>query len=263
MQVTAAAAAENARPRTHCGLLRAAGADEVLDADDRAGPPGAGVTARERAGSCRLCMKLMLRLENEERARVKAQEQLVKLQMENLRLRGLRQSSSSEAAGHADALPPAEEPGTAAAALSPAPAGAVATAGTGGTGAVASPDESLDDAGRLLERYRREVEMLRERLRRQSELEADFVEQRRQQKAEHVAAIQEWESQVAGLVCEVQDLEARNLQLEGSLRALAPASAMSSTTASAREAASGASSEAATTHGGLDDAAAPVVDGVT
>jgi hypothetical protein len=101
------------------------------------------------------------------------------------------------------------------------------------------------------------VELLREALQDRDRREASFNERLRQQQEAHELAQQELQAQLAGLVCEVQDLEARNSDLQDSLRAaryaaspsdLAPMG--SSTTASARGGTpsgviSGTSSEAA------------------
>merc|ERR1719310_2172068 len=82
------------RPQTHCGSVHRSpprvGASQ--GAGDCLGSPreeetSPGASALELVAGCRLCMKLRLRLENEERARVKAQEQLLGLHSENLRLK--------------------------------------------------------------------------------------------------------------------------------------------------------------------------------
>jgi len=176
--------AEAQRPRTHCGAMhrRLADVDEEFRPDSPAYST-AGSPARELVGDCRSCAKLMLRLENAERARVRAQEQLAKLQAENLSLRGLRPKS------------PAERP--------------------------ESPSSCFldaDAAGSVLEGYRREVALLHEALCERDAQREKLLESQRKQVAEHDVARQEWEAQVARLVCEVQELEATNCELENQLR---------------------------------------------
>lgn len=196
-------------------------------------------------------MKLRLRLAHAERARVKAQEQLAALHAENLRLRSQLRTPLSPTASHED-----ESSGPAAASTtrrirpertpdhaSPEPDSQCSVA-------AGSPLE-LDDAARTLEGYRREVELLREALKERARREASFEDLQRKQREEHEATKQEWQVQLAGLVCEVQDLEGRNQALRISLqdaRLATPSSVQSSTTASARggvsEAISLASSQA-------------------
>lgn len=166
---------------------------------------------QEGLGSCRLCMKMRLRIENEERARVKAQEQLAKLHAENIRLRGGRTSgggSSSSRLGTSSSELPEEA----------------------AQDALGSID--LDNVGRTLESYRREVSLLRAAVREKEEQESRFEQRQRALRAEHEQAQLEWESQVAGLICEVQDLEARNMQLQRTFRLATEVSGSTSTAAS-------------------------------
>lgn len=119
------------------------------------------------------------------------------------------------------------------------------TAGDGGSGSCGgggtprSADAANGEVGRSLESYRREVTILRNSLKQRDAREADLAEGQRRLKSEHRVAKEEWDAQVAGLVCEVQDLEQRNRQLEAALRALAgSSSAAASTTALASSVAS-------------------------
>eukprot|EP00439_Symbiodinium_sp_Y106_P049740 s851_g6.t1 len=73
------------RPRTHCGALKRASYDEEVDVD-------ASIPDTRRDSSdialglgCPSCAKLRLKLEHSERARVKAQEQLCRVQRESIR----------------------------------------------------------------------------------------------------------------------------------------------------------------------------------
>merc|ERR1712232_727721 len=100
---------------------------------------GAGAEALHSvAPGCRSCMKLRIRLENEERARVKAQEQLAHLHSQNLSCRNV-----------AD-----DVPGT--------PDSERRRPPSAGRCNISSP---LDDVARSLETYRREVALLQEALR--------------------------------------------------------------------------------------------------
>lgn len=204
-----------ARPQTHCGSMWRAG--ESCEADDAADAcSAAGAAALESVrGGCPACAKLRLRLEHTERARVRAQEQLARLQSDSVRAR--RQPN---AAGYpAEALTPRADSGS--------PSGAPNSG--------AQDYLVLDgDVGPSLEGYRREVSMLREALRERDAREAAAATQQRRQKAEQEAARQEWEGHVAGLLCEVQDLEARNRELEGALRHTATPATASTEAASAR-----------------------------
>lgn len=169
------------RPQSHCGAFqRRTCSDEDADVPDCS---HAGAAARDSVGSCRLCLKLRLRLENAERARVKAQEQLGQQQVENLRLRGVvtQPDQASDQPELATENEPAES----------RPIGG-------------SVDGS---AANLLESYRREVELLQARLRERDEREAKMMDKHRQELRDHEAARREWEMQVAGLVCEVQELQ--------------------------------------------------------
>lgn len=249
------------RPQTHCGASQRPveeGDDDSLDAEPECS--AAGKIARELAGNCSSCMKLRLRLEHAERARVKAQEQLAALHGENLRLRSQLRNPST-GAEQAKQGEEELEGGMPATASTPrrirpdTPKGlrspdqdALST----GSAAASSP-AGLDAAGRDLEGYRREVELLRDALKERDKREATFAEQLRKQQEEQEVARQEWQIQLAGLVCEVQDLEARNQALRSSLQdsrfsATPSAMAESTTTASGRgggsTAMSGASSEA-------------------
>lgn len=191
------------RPRTHCGYVHTA--DEVVEVDEME-CVGAGAIARGLAGNCRSCIKLRLKLEHEERARVKAQEQLATLHAENLRLRGEFRACSTFANNTCN-----DRPMTAQSRSSYDRSGSTVTA--------SASLQDLDAVGGKLEGYRREVELLRDALRERDLREASFIEQQRRQREEHDSATLEWQAQLAGLVCEVQDLEARNEELETSLRA--------------------------------------------
>jgi len=187
---------------------------------------------QEGLGSCRLCVKMRLRIENEERARVKAQEQLARLQAENIRLRGGGTGGSASSSSR-PTTPQVRNVSQETSAQS-----------IGKRDSRGSPDvftESahngdcsvdLDSVGRTLESYRREVTLLRASVREREELEARFEDRQRQLRVEHEQAQQEWESQVTGLICEVQDLEARNRQLERTTRVAIGASGATSTAAS-------------------------------
>lgn len=146
--------------------------------------------------------KLMLRLEKEERARVKAQEQLAQLQAENIRLRGQerqRKLTSSSSSCESD-MP---------------------------TGV------DLDSVGRALESYKRETALLKASLHERDAREAELEERMRQMKLEHERAQEEWEVQIANAICELQDLEAKNCELTSALRtALISSASTASTTAS-------------------------------
>lgn len=173
--------ARSKRPQSHCGAFqRPPRADEVVD-EEVDGPDcsHAGAAARESVGSCRLCLKLRLRLENAERARMKAQEQLAQQQVENLRLRGVVTQPEQESATEHEAA----------------------------KSRIANNASDLDGAN-LLESYRREVELLQARLRERDAREAALVEKHRQVLRDHETSRQEWEAQAAGFVCEVQDLQA-------------------------------------------------------
>jgi len=242
------------RPQTHCGVVQRRPLDEEeQEEDDEPECSAAGAAARALAGDCKSCMKLRLRLGHEERARVKAQEQLHGLHAENLRLRSqLRSASSSTLAGKDEqitaAVPPTPcriRPVSARSFDSPE----TAQDACGVEGSITGPPSplELDAAGRTLEVYRREVELLRESLRERDRREASFDERQREQRKEYEAAKQEWQAQLAGLVCEVQDLEARNSELQTSLHATRNATSPSdlaavdsSTTVSARGGTSGA-----------------------
>lgn len=176
--------AEAQRPRTHCGAMhrRLADVDEKFQPNSLAYST-AGSSARELVGDCQSCAKFRLRLENAERARVRAQEQLAKLQAENLSLRGLRPKSTAERP---------ESPSS------------------------SFPD--ADAASNVLEGYRREVALLHDAVCERDAQREKLLESQRKQMVEHDVARQEWEAQVARLVCEVQELEATNCELENRLR---------------------------------------------
>lgn len=239
------------RPSTHCGALQRPPFDEEYNADvPECAAAGAAALDSVRGG-CRSCHKFRLRLEHEERARVKAQEQLAKLQVDNLRLRRQDSIDAPEAAvGKCGSEIEGGRRG--AGDVRPGPEAAPKN-GAGCSGS------DVDDVGHLLETYRREVAILREALEVRDAREAELNERSRRQRLEHEGSKQEWESQVAGLVCEVQDLEARNRELEVALRralAAGSPSALESTTASASAGGpSGQSSEAAA-GSGFDDLAA-------
>lgn len=168
------------RPQSHCGAFqRPIRPDEDIDAPDCS---HAGAAARESVGSCRLCLKLRLRLENAERARMRAQEQLAQQQVENLRLRGVVTRPVLEYA---------TEQESAESRVIEAPAGT-----------------TDNDGANLLESYRREVEVLQARLRERDEREAIILQNHRRELRDHESSRQEWETQVAGLVCEVQEWQA-------------------------------------------------------
>mmetsp|Transcript_59390 Transcript_59390/g.173747 ORF Transcript_59390/g.173747 Transcript_59390/m.173747 type:complete len:292 (-) Transcript_59390:91-966(-) len=223
------------RPNTHCGALQRPAFDEEFGADvPECGAAGAAALESVRGG-CRSCHKFRLRLEHEERARVKAQEQLAKLQAEIVRLR--RQDLADYAQVAAENC---------------AGAGCEAALKTG-AGCTAP---GVDEVGHSLETYRREVSILREALEARDARESDLSERLRRQRVEHENEKQEWEGQVAGLVCEVQDLEARNRELEAALRrtiTAAASSAMASTAASASAGGPSAPSSEAATASGLED----------
>lgn len=227
------------RPQTHSGAAQRQGSwgasmllhEEELaasgDGDDAPACGSAGAAALQSlggTGACRLCTKLRIRLEHEERARVKAQEQLAKLQAEGLaraRASGAQawadgaEGASGAAPPPANASPPMPRGAWVSGAAPPTPRGA---------GAAPSPAPG-EDVARALEGYRREVALLKEALAEQDRREAELADGQRRLRAEHAAAQRDWEAQLAGLVCEVQDLEARNHQLETAVRRLAPLAA--------------------------------------
>jgi len=248
------------RPHTHCGSMQRPRVDGVGDEEDREDgdsdaegaaccAQGAAAVREGSCGSCRNCAKLRLRLEHEERARVKAQEQLAKLQSINLELRRRQLEAAS----------PSAAPEATPAVITTVEQGAVPSTGSAApkTGA-ATPrglaEESGDLVSHSLESYRREVAILQEALRERDAREAALAERLRQQRGDHEAAKQEWEGQVAGLVCELQELEVRNRELEGVLRsaALEPSPATTSTAWSARGTTDG--SEAASRFLGVEEA---------
>lgn len=221
------------RPQTHCGSLQrpsSGGSFESAIDDEAAADAGAesacssaGAAAFERSNGCRSCGKLLIRLEHAERARVKAQEQLARLQSEGLcRSRPSTQGavlssprgsvdsrcSSPCARGLVDETPVEE-----------GFSGSMAT--NTGAGMGCGPLAADEDVGRSLESYRREVAILRNTLKQRDSREAELAEAQRKLRSEHESSKREWEEQVAGLLCEVQDVEARNRQLEDMLRSLA------------------------------------------
>jgi len=217
------------RPQTHCGRVqhprsRGCSADRAPDGEPPEGRESAesacsaeGAAAYERSNGCASCGKLLLRLEHAERARVKAQEQLAKFQAENMQR--ARPSTSLPSSPRmmvsprcSSASPDGMERAEAAVVESPVD---LARPNTG-----AGPLAAEEDVGRSLESYRREVAILRNSLKRRDAREAELVEAQRKLRSDHEAAKQGWEEQVAGLVCEVQDLESRNNELEAALQAL-------------------------------------------
>lgn len=193
---------------------------------------------------------------------MKAQEQLVKLHAENLRLK--RDSRDAE-----------QETGSCSASVGGTAIGATNSHDTlAGVGGGSSPSREApksgantvcaeaDDIGHSLDSYRREVAILRQSLAARDARETQLVERQRQQHLDHDAAKQAWESQVAGLLCEVQDLESRNRQLENALRTLAGASSGVGSTAASAGGLSRPSSEAATLSG-HEDLLANIGDSVT
>lgn len=241
------------RPRTHCGAVHRhqSEAEESQSGGEEPECSAAGAVARELAGDCRLCMRLRLKLGHEERTRVKAQEQLAAMHAENVRLRSqVRTGGSTSSPSTAFPMREVEE-AAAVPAVASTPGrcrpdsarsrGTPESAMSEGFASGGSPLE-LDVAGRALEGYRREVDLLRESLRERDRREASFTDLQRKQREEHESAKQEWQAQLAGLVCEVQDLEMRNDELQASLLVTE-----STTTASARGGTpgiiSGASSE--------------------
>lgn len=169
------------RPQTHCGARsRQQFDEEVLESDPLLSAAGARALQDIRT-DCRSCLKLRLKLAHEERARVKAQEQLVRLQQELLRLR--KPSSSSVELG---------------------------TPGDSGA--------DLDnDIGRQLDTYKREVALLQRALQEREAFEVQAAEERRQQQLQSEHAKQAWEGELAALLCDMQELEARNRALEAQL----------------------------------------------
>lgn len=100
------------RPRTHCGASqrretprsRARAAGAAADHEDPLESAG-DAAARELPDGCRSCVKLRIRLENEERARLKAQQQLLSLHAQNMLLRGIRREGSGGASSSTDCEP--------------------------------------------------------------------------------------------------------------------------------------------------------------
>uniref|UniRef100_A0A7S4QHW5 Uncharacterized protein n=1 Tax=Alexandrium monilatum TaxID=311494 RepID=A0A7S4QHW5_9DINO len=235
------------RPSTHSGALHRPTFDEEFGADVPECTAAGAAALDSVRGGCRSCHKFRLRLEHEERARVKAQEQLARLQAENLRLR--RHDSFPAAQAAVEKCFAGSEGG------SRSSRSVVAWGEDAPNTGAGSSLADVEEVGHSLESYRREVSILREALEARDAREAELHERMRRQRAEHEGEKQEWEGQVAGLVCEVQDLEERNHELELALRralaAVAP-SAMTSTAASGSHGGpSGPSSEA--TASGLED----------
>ncbi|CAJ1375533.1 unnamed protein product [Effrenium voratum] len=144
------------RPSTHCGAPpRIAAFDEEV-ADGEPQRPSTG---------CGACCKLRLRLEHAERARVKAQEQLVRMQQENLRLR--RGGYAGETAG--DGI---------------------------------SADEEV---ARTLEGYRREVSFLKQSLAEQKAQEAQLREEMRCQQRKDRGRLEVLQGQVASLMLDLAE----------------------------------------------------------
>lgn len=214
--------------------------DEEQDAADEGSPTCRSAGAIALAGianGCKSCFKLRLKLESEERARVKAQEQIVRLRSESSRLR-------------AQYEPIAGEPGLSPNAIDGDGAGGVDSS-CGGTGSSAvggctggypiatqspraTPQEAAaraaanaqidladaDVSSKLLEGYRRQVELLQRSLRERDAREAGLQERQCRQKREHDIEKRKWEAQIATLMCDAQDLETRNCDLEKNLRAI-------------------------------------------
>jgi len=243
------------RPRTHCGSLHRpplSPADQPrrnsVRAEEEEGDEDVPLIGGSRGADaldavspgCRSCCKLRLRVEHERRARVKAQEQLVQLQAEVLRLRSRWGSSGNDAVDTAI----------------PAPGGNSCLEGIGHCGkdsedtviptpggnscpegiyqgeasllresldtamAAAGGNSRLEGIGRSLDGYQREVSFLRESLHERDEREAAFAESQRRLRGELESAKQELEAQVATLICDVQELEAQNRKLMESSRGL-------------------------------------------
>eukprot|EP00435_Cladocopium_sp_Y103_P015414 s3455_g3.t1 len=151
------------RPHTHSGVSLEVGTED-------------GATERPERYSCSSCCKLRLKLEHAERARVKAQEQLVRLQQEHLRMR--------QASGYGGADAPAAPP------LAPA--------------AALAADEEV---ARTLESYRREVAFLKQSLAEQKEQEGSLREELQTLRKEHAERVQALQGQLATLLL---DLEAKD-----------------------------------------------------
>eukprot|EP00927_Polykrikos_kofoidii_P078234 TRINITY_DN75085_c0_g1_i1.p1 TRINITY_DN75085_c0_g1~~TRINITY_DN75085_c0_g1_i1.p1 ORF type:complete len:309 (-),score=39.08 TRINITY_DN75085_c0_g1_i1:84-1010(-) len=209
------------RPHTHCGAsLRSHDDDDDAETLGRVGP-GALALLSVRDG-CRCCAKLRLRLEHEERARVKTQEQLARVQGEYLAMRR-RHSEGGESTGDASqrcdsTIPPLLWKGSEAGAEDPAlevpgeRRGDVTPVDTPRT--ISCPG---DDVTRILEGYRREVGLLRMALLDRDARESSMAEEQRREREQHLAAKRDWEAQVAVLLCDVHDLETRNRDLENNL----------------------------------------------
>jgi len=233
------------RPHTHCGSLARPNAEEDSCATalevPACGSAGAVALGSLTAG-CRSCIKLRLRLENEERARVKVQEQCATLQAEILRLHRSRLRGDVPKTAGGD---PQISVDTAEAQLSCETSLCVSSPSRGRATSMGAG--VVEEVGHSLETYKREVELLREALRSGEAREAALRERQRQVRDEHEAAKMEWEAQVAGLVCEVQDLETQNREMERALNAvgrLRDGSLSTSTTASSGGTTSGPSSDA-------------------
>ncbi|CAK9116362.1 unnamed protein product [Durusdinium trenchii] len=146
----------NERPHTHDGVL----------ADKEAAEEGE--TERPERFSCSSCGKLRLKLEHAERARVKAQEQLVRIQQENVRMR--------QTSGYAG----------------------------GESGGVAADEE----VARTLESYRREVAFLKQSLAEQKELEVQLREELQRLRHEHAERMEQVQGQMATLLLDLTEAEA-------------------------------------------------------
>lgn len=196
------------------------------DGDDAPACGAAGAVALESVrNGCQGCAKLRLRLQHEERARVKAQEQLAKLQVSSLQLRKQVADSAAAEGVLLDPARPVSSPGSKNGSVQ----GESVDGDTGNQEAAvlgevpntgAAQVVERDDVARSLESYRREVAILRDALRARDERDAASAQQQRDKSRGYESAKQEWEAQVAGLVCEVQDLEARNRELEEALQAV-------------------------------------------
>ncbi|CAE8736057.1 unnamed protein product [Polarella glacialis] len=170
----------------------------------------------ELLSGCRSCLKLRLKLEHSERARVKAQEQFARAQRESLMLR--RRCVEQEEGG-------GSSPSRAASLGAAAVGSEVLNISTGALTITAEHSPVISDASakaamdedvtRTLEGYRREVSLLQQQLLERSAREADLQEQLRQQRLEHDAAKQDFEVQVSSLLCDLGDLEAQNRTLLG------------------------------------------------
>eukprot|EP00929_Paragymnodinium_shiwhaense_P029072 TRINITY_DN16750_c0_g1_i1.p1 TRINITY_DN16750_c0_g1~~TRINITY_DN16750_c0_g1_i1.p1 ORF type:complete len:315 (-),score=31.70 TRINITY_DN16750_c0_g1_i1:77-1021(-) len=195
--------------------------------------PGALALAGINNG-CRSCFKLRLKLETEERARVKAQEQLAHLRDRQ------RNVSSSSTAVPSSPSETSTKGGYGSSSLVPTAARSEVESPPGASGAASAASSpakeiaDLDGTSRLLEGYRRQVELLQRALRERDTREKELLAQQQKLKSDNTASKQGWEAEVAKLLCEVSELESKNRELESAVRGMSVASrATTSTAASA------------------------------